>query len=106
MQQGTRLAAVTTTLRRAWAVALAACLCACGNAGPDPNDGSRELRRSLGGEPASLDPQLAGDTYAYEVLRDWREGLVTEGPRGELLPGQADGWSVSTDGLEIGRAHV
>ncbi len=60
----------------------------------------RELRRSLGGEPGTLDPQLAGDTYAFEVLRDAYEGLVTEDAAGRPIPGQALRWEVSPDGRE------
>lgn len=78
------------------AVALSS-LAACGGTVEQP---ARELRRSLGGEPGTLDPQLAGDTYAYEVLRDAYEGLVTEDPTGALVPGQASGWRVSSDGRE------
>lgn len=80
------------------AVLLATCLLMAGCSGTSAPAAGRELQRSLGGEPGSLDPQLAADTYAYEVLRDFREGLVTEGPQGQLLPGQAQDWTVSDDG--------
>lgn len=77
-------------------------LAGCGSPSSSPSSASavRELRRGLGGEPSTLDPQLAGDTYAYEILRDAYEGLVTESADGHLIPGQAEGWEVSSDGRE------
>jgi len=38
----------------------------------------RVLRRGLPGEPRTLDPQLAEDTFSFPVLRDLYEGLTTE----------------------------
>lgn len=58
------------------------------------------LRRGIGGEPSTLDPVAAADNYSFEVLRDLYEGLTTDGPNGEVLPGVADSWTVSTDGKE------
>jgi len=57
------------------------------------------LRRGIGGEPTSLDPQRARGTFSFEVLRDLFEGLTTEGPNGEVVPGVAEDWSASPDGL-------
>jgi oligopeptide transport system substrate-binding protein len=57
------------------------------------------MRRGIRGEPASLDPQRAGDTFSFEVLRDLFEGLTSESPSGETVPGVAKDWSVSGDGL-------
>ena len=75
-------------------------LTGCEQQAPSANPAVRELHRSLGGEPGTLDPQLAGDTYAYEVLRDAYEGLVTEDAAGRPIPGQAVRWQVSADGRE------
>ena len=75
-------------------------LAGCDARAPSTNAAARELHRSLGGEPGTLDPQLAGDTYAYEVLRDAYEGLVTEDATGRPIPGQALRWEVSADGRE------
>jgi oligopeptide transport system substrate-binding protein len=47
----------------------------------------------------SLDPQRAGDTISFEVLRDLFEGLTSESPGGEIVPAVAESWSVSQDGL-------
>ena len=59
---------------------------------------STPLRRSVGGEPVSLDPQRVGDTFSFEVLRDLFEGLTAESTTGEIVPGMADGWSVTDAG--------
>ena len=58
------------------------------------------LRRGLGGEPASLDPAEAADTFSLEVVRDLYEGLVTEGPDGTVLPGVASSWTVDKTGTQ------
>lgn len=78
--------------------AIAGTMLVMGCSGDDRSPPLRQLRRGLGGRPASLDPQLAADTYAYEVLRDFREGLVTEDAAGRPEPGQAAHWEVSADG--------
>lgn len=56
------------------------------------------LRRCLAGEPASLDPGKANDTFSFEVIRDTYEGLVDEAPDGRIVPGVATSWTVSKDG--------
>jgi oligopeptide transport system substrate-binding protein len=57
------------------------------------------LRRGNGTEPETLDPHRAEGVTAANVLRDLFEGLVTEGADGELIPGAAESWTVSEDGL-------
>lgn len=58
------------------------------------------LRRGNGGDPGSLDPAIAEDIHAYNVLIDLFEGLVTHNAAGDLESGAAESWSVSPDGLE------
>jgi len=58
------------------------------------------LRRGNGGEPGTLDPLLAEDVHAFNVLRDLYEGLVSEAADGSLVPGVARQWDVSDDGLQ------
>jgi oligopeptide transport system substrate-binding protein len=58
------------------------------------------LRRGLGGEPGSLDPGTAGDTYSLEVLDDLYEGLTAESPDGAVLPGVAESWTVDATGTK------
>ncbi len=67
-----------------------------GSAAEDTSDSV--LRRGNGGEPQTLDPYLAEDVHAFNVLYDLYEGLVIEGPDGSILPGVAENWEISDDG--------
>lgn len=55
------------------------------------------MRRGLGGQPGSLDPQRAEDAFSYDVLRDLYEGLVASDPQGEVVPAVAESWRLSSD---------
>jgi len=57
------------------------------------------LNRGNGSEPGSLDPQIAEDVPASHILRDLYEGLVGEEASGKIVPGEAESWKVSEDGL-------
>ncbi len=57
------------------------------------------LRRGNGGDPGTLDPALAEDVHAFNVLLDLYEGLVVQEADGTLSPGAAAAWDVSGDGL-------
>ena len=54
-----------------------------------PGNTAEILHRGLSGEPATLDPAQASDTFSYEVMDDLYEGLTTESPSGEVIPGVA-----------------
>jgi len=56
------------------------------------------LRRGNGGAPQTLDPSLAEDVHAFNVLRDLYEGLVAESADGLLVPAVAERWDISNDG--------
>lgn len=71
-------------------------LSGCGDSAGD----TQVLRRGNGGEPGTLDPALAEDVHAFNVLRDLYEGLVTVAADGSLVPGVAWQWEISDDGLE------
>jgi len=58
-----------------------------------------ELRRGNGGDPGSLDPVLAEDLHALNVLGDLYEGLVVASADGGLVPGAAADWNLSPDGM-------
>jgi len=60
---------------------------------------TRALNRAIGPEPETLDPHLARTTQSHTVLRDLFEGLLSYSPSGELVPGAAQRWEVSEDGL-------
>jgi oligopeptide transport system substrate-binding protein len=58
------------------------------------------LRRGIGGEPASLDPGDAVDTFSFELLDDLYEGLTAESSDGAIVPGVATSWSVNESGKQ------
>ena len=74
------------------------------NTGPSAatngNSDSPVLRRGIGGEPASLDPGEATDTFSFEVIRDLYEGLAIETPEGVVVPGIASSWTVNASGTQ------
>jgi len=57
------------------------------------------LRKGNGAEPETLDPHRAESVTAANLLRDLFEGLTLEGPDGGILPGVAERWETSADGL-------
>jgi oligopeptide transport system substrate-binding protein len=58
------------------------------------------LRISQRNEPATLDPQLATLPDEFFIIRALGEGLLTPDPDGGApLPGAAETWTVSPDGL-------
>ena len=59
---------------------------------PPSHDAS--LHRGMAGEPSSLDPVLAADTFSHEVLMDLYEGLTSDAPNGDVMPGVASSWTV------------
>ena len=57
------------------------------------------VRRGNGGEPDSLDPAHAEGVHAFSILTDLYEGLLALDADGEIVPGVAESWAVSSDGL-------
>src|SRR5512134_2117721 len=78
-------------------------IAACTTESPETRDAQSAaqstLRRGNGGEPGSLDPAQAEDLHALNVLLDLYEGLLTVDADGAIVPGVAQSWSVSPDGL-------
>lgn len=78
----------------------------CGNSGKSgvstspqsQTQADRTLRRGLPGEPRTLDPQLADDTFSFQVVRDLFEGLTAEDRDGRVVPGVAKSWTVDESG--------
>ena len=50
-------------------------------------------------EPKSIDPQLATDTSATKLNALLTEGLTRQDEKGNPIPGVAEKWDVSADGL-------
>ena len=95
------------TLTRRLALVLAAgasafALAACGGEGAQTNPDGAEaltLHRGNGAEPLSLDPHKASGTWENNIIGDMLIGLFTENAAGEPVPGMAESWTVSDDGL-------
>jgi oligopeptide transport system substrate-binding protein len=57
------------------------------------------LHRGNGTEPETLDPALAIGLPESQIIYDLFEGLVSRGPDGKSVPGLAERWESSLDGL-------
>lgn len=62
-------------------------------------DKKKILRSNNSSEPGSLDPALAQGTHESWVLENVFEGLMTFDENGELVPGMAESYEISEDGL-------
>ena len=64
-----------------------------------PAPTTRALVRGLGGEPETLDPRLAADNPSLALMLELYEGLTREAEDGTIVPGAAESWQTSQDGL-------
>ncbi|MDD7909239.1 peptide ABC transporter substrate-binding protein [Pseudovibrio exalbescens] len=55
--------------------------------------------RGNSADPETLDQHKTSTTYEAHILRDMYEGLVAYSAEGEIIPGAAESWTVSEDGL-------
>ncbi len=64
---------------------------------PDPAVLAQDqtVTRGNGEEPQTLDPHQAEGVPAANILRDLFEGLTTEAPDGDIIPGAAIRWNIS-----------
>lgn len=81
------------------AVAAAICL-ALAACGAPPDEDGRVLHRGNTIEPGTLDPHRALITNEQAIIYDLFLGLAQPGPDGRPVPGLAERWTVSEDGLE------
>lgn len=80
-------------------ITLGAVLTVAVGCAPSPNlQTPRELHRGLSGEPSTLDPALSADTFSHDILEDVYEGLTSESPSGDIIPGVASSWEVDASG--------
>jgi oligopeptide transport system substrate-binding protein len=59
----------------------------------------KTLNRGNGAEPDTLDPHKAQGQWEYNIIGDMFLGLTTEDQAGNAMPGAAESYSVSADGL-------
>lgn len=57
------------------------------------------LNTMNGSEPGSIDPHHASGDWENRILGDYIEGLVAEDANADAIPGQAESWDISDDGL-------
>ncbi|MBO2943221.1 peptide ABC transporter substrate-binding protein [Paenibacillus sp. F411] len=86
--------------------ALLACgslLGACGAGNQEEAAGDKPLeqvfRMNIASEPPTLDPGQAQDNNSNTIINAIFEGLTRKGPDGEEVPGTAESWTISEDGL-------
>ncbi len=60
---------------------------------------AQTLTRGNGAEPESLDPQFAGSSAEQNILNDLMVGLTTLDAKACPIPGMAESWTASPDGL-------
>lgn len=59
----------------------------------------QELTFVLSDEPDGLDPNVTSNSFAAPYLTNLVEGLVSYNQKNELIPGLAEKWDISPDGL-------
>ncbi len=57
------------------------------------------LHRGNSKEPDTLDPHRAAGVWENEIIGDMFLGLTTEAANGDIVPGSAESWTISEDGL-------
>jgi oligopeptide transport system substrate-binding protein len=57
------------------------------------------LRRGNGAEPDTLDPALSSAAWEDAIIGDLLVGLITDDVNGDSIPGMAERWETSPDGL-------
>lgn len=95
-----------------WLAIAALALAGCGQGGGAPQARSvavggesgteladeQVIRIGNGADPETLDPHTNRGVPSANIGRDLFEGLVSEAPNGDLIPGVAESWTVSDDG--------
>lgn len=60
---------------------------------------AQELTFVVPSEPDGIDPGVTNNSFAQYVLQNCFEGLVTYDSSGSIVPGNAESWDISDDGL-------
>ncbi|MEM7024052.1 MAG: peptide ABC transporter substrate-binding protein [Pseudomonadota bacterium] len=64
-----------------------------------PASADNVLRIGNSGEPDSLDPHQVSGNWEDRIVGDMFMGLTTEAADGTVIPGAAESWTISDDGL-------
>ena len=72
----------------------------CGSKAAAPSVPAQVLRISVGSEPETLDPRKTVGLAEQQIIRQVFEGLITLNTKGEFVPGVAEKWEVSPDGIK------
>jgi oligopeptide transport system substrate-binding protein len=65
----------------------------------NPPPPRKVLHYGNGTEPQDIDPAIVTGTPEYRLLQTFSEGLVSEDPQMNIIPGVAERWEISPDGL-------
>ncbi|MEG0216234.1 MAG: ABC transporter substrate-binding protein, partial [Hungatella sp.] len=60
---------------------------------------AQEITFVLSNEPDGIDPGITNNTFASPFIINCFEGLVTNDESGSVVPGSAEKWEISPDGL-------
>jgi oligopeptide transport system substrate-binding protein len=71
----------------------------CGGSNPSDDSGLKVLHFGNGAEPQDIDPATVTGVVEHRILKSLMEGLVSEDPDLNLVPGVAQTWDISEDGL-------
>tara|TARA_B110000305_G_scaffold225054_1_gene271201 strand:+ start:10514 stop:12133 length:1620 start_codon:yes stop_codon:yes gene_type:complete len=74
-------------------------LTGCGGASTQDDSGLKVLHFGNGAEPQDLDAQAVTGVVEHHLLKAFAEGLVSEDPDLNIIPGVAQTWEVSESGL-------
>jgi len=59
----------------------------------------QKLSYNLGADPKTIDPGLNSSSEGSKVIENAYEGLVSFNSKGKMVPGAAESWKISPDGL-------
>ena len=65
----------------------------------DAQSGETVVRMNIGSEPDSLDPWQSAASDTDAMMHNVFEGLCLYNEKGEIIPGLAESWEISEDGL-------
>ena len=92
---------VIYSLSRSAALALVACTAIFATATLSPAKAETILYKGMGGEPLTLDPAHTTTNIEDMALKDLYEGLTVYDRAGNIVPGAAESWTLSPDGMTL-----